>query len=88
MTENNVKVNYSDLVSLGFKKVNCEDDLAHLTQYGYPYFFLLYGEDGDTVSMEWSPTDREVTLYINSHTYRKGISLDEVKDIIKMLTDE
>lgn len=88
MTENNAKVNYSDLIDLGFKKVKCEDDLAHLNEYGYPYFFLIYGEDGDTVIMEWSPIDREVTLYINSHTYRSGISLDEVKQVVKLLETE
>ena len=82
MTAN--KVNYSDLVGLGFKKINFNDSV-HLKQYGYPYFILSYGEVGDTVIMEWSPVSREVNLYINSQTYRKGISLDEVKHIKTML---
>lgn len=84
--EGNIKVNYSDLVKLGFQKVEF-NDLVHLSQYGYPYFILAYGEDDDQVSMEWSPVSREVNLYINTHTYQKGLSLEEVKKIIDMLED-
>lgn len=80
----NTKVNYSDLVELGFKKMDI-DDCVHQSQYGYPYFILTYGEEGDQVSMEWSPVSREVNLYLNSHTYQTGLSLDEVKRIIYML---
>lgn len=80
----NTKVNYSDLVELGFKKMDI-DDCVHQSQYGYPYFILTYGEEGEQVSMEWSPVSREVNLYLNSHTYQTGLSLDEVKRIIYML---
>lgn len=80
----NRKVNYSDLVELGFKKMDI-DDCVHQSQYGYPYFILTYGEEGEQVSMEWSPVSREVNLYLNSHTYQTGLSLDEVKKIIYML---
>lgn len=80
----NRKVNYSDLVELGFKKMDI-DDCVHQSQYGYPYFILTYGEEDDQVSMEWSPVSREVNLYLNSHTYQTGLSLDEVKKIIYML---
>ena len=82
MTTN--KVNYSDLVEIGFKKIDFNDNV-HLKQYGYPYFILSYGEVGDTVIMEWSPVTRQVNLYINSQTYREAISLDEVKHIKQML---
>lgn len=80
----NTKVNYSDLVEIGFKKMEI-DDCVHQSQYGYPYFILTYGEEGEQVSMEWSPVSREVNLYLNSHTYQTGLSLDEVKKIIYML---
>ena len=83
----NAKVNYSDLVKLGFKKMEI-NDCVHESQYGYPYFILTYGEEGEQVSMEWSPVSREVNLYLNSHTYRSGISLDEVKEIVRLLTTE
>jgi hypothetical protein len=85
--EGNVKVNYSDLVELGFKKVEM-NDCVHLSQYGYPYFILAYGEESDQISMEWSPVSREVNLYINAHTYQKGLSIDEVKNIINMLKEQ
>ena len=85
--ECNAKVNYSDLLELGFEKVAL-DDYVHLSQYGYPYFILAYGKDNDQVSMEWSPVSREVNLYINSHTYQTGLSLNEVKKIIEMLEEE
>ena len=85
--EGNIKVNYSDLVELGFQKVEF-NDFVHLSQYGYPYFILAYGEDDDQISMEWSPVSREVNLYINTHTYQKGLSLEEVKKIIDMLEDD
>lgn len=81
---NNTKVNYSDLVNLGFKKMEINDSV-HQSQYGYPYFILTYGEEGEQVSMEWSPVSREVNLYLNSHTYQTGLSLNEVKKIIYML---
>lgn len=84
MTAN--KVNYSDLIDLGFEKVEF-NDVNHLSQFGYQYFILTYGEE-DQVSMEWSPVSREVNLYINSHTYQTGLSLEEVKNIIEMLTEE
>jgi hypothetical protein len=84
--EGNAKVNYYDLLDLGFKKEYL-NDFVHLSQYGYPYFVLAYGNENDKVSMEWSPVSREVNLYINSHTYQRGLSLDEVKKIIKMLED-
>ena len=89
MVENNTnkKLNYSDLVELGFNRVDFNDHV-HLSHYGYPYFILAYGEEDDQVSMEWSPVTREVNLYINSHTYQKGLSLNEVKNIIDMLNDE
>lgn len=86
MTEKNNKVNYADLLELGFKKVNCSDDRAHYHQYGYPYFFLSYGND--MIIMEWSPTDREVNLYLNSHLYQKGLTLDEVKKVIYCLSTQ
>lgn len=86
--ENSVKVNYSDLVALGFKKVDCRGDHVHLSQYGYPYFFLAYGEEGDQVTLEWSPVDRNVNLYLNSHTYQTGLTLSEVKKIVNMLKDD
>ena len=85
--EGNIKVNYSDLVELGFQKVEF-NDFVHLSQYGYPYFILAYGEEDDQISMEWSPVSREVNLYINTHTYQKGLSLEEVKKIIDMLEDD
>lgn len=87
LEEKNVKVNYSDLVELGFKKVELRD-CVHFSQYGYHYFVLAYGEETDKISMEWSPVDREVNLYINAHTYQRGLSLDEVKKIINMLSDD
>lgn len=80
----NAKVNYSDLVELGFKKMEINDSV-HQSQYGYPYFILTYGEEGEQVSMEWSPVSREVNLYLNSHTYQTGLTLDMVKKIIYML---
>jgi hypothetical protein len=88
MVENNAKVNYSDLIELGFKKINCSSDAVFLSQYGYPYFFLAYGEEGDQVTLEWSPIDRNVNLYLNSHTYQSGLSLSEVKKIVNMLKDD
>ena len=88
MVENNTKVNYSDLIELGFKKINCSGDAVFLSQYGYPYFFLAYGEEGDQVTLEWSPVDRNVNLYLNSHTYQTGLTLSEVKKIVNMLKDD
>ena len=85
--EGNVKVDYSDLVELGFKK-NYLDDCVHLHQYGYRYFVLAYGDCDDKVSMEWSPISREVNLYINTHLYQSCLTIDEVKNIIDMLEDE
>ena len=83
------KVNYQELVELGFKRVEMSDDTVHYKQYGYPYFILAYGEDGvDQITMEWSPVNQEVNMYINSQTYQKGLSLDEVKDIVKMLKEK
>ena len=88
MVEENNKINYSDLIELGFQRADYPDSV-HFHQYGYPYFYLVYGDGNkDKISMEWSPTSREVNLYINTHTYRKGISLDEVKNIIDFLEDE
>ena len=88
MVENNAKVNYSDLIELGFKKINCSEDKVFISQYGYPYFFLAYGEEDDQVTLEWSPVDRNVNLYLNSHTYKTGLSLSEVKKIVNMLKDD
>ena len=83
------KVNYEELVELGFKRVEMSDDIVHYKQYGYPYFILAYGEDGvDQITMEWSPVNQEVNMYINSQTYQKALSLDEVKDIVKMLKEK
>lgn len=87
ITNSYVKVNYSDLIELGFKKVEISD-CVHFSQYGYPYFILAYGEEDGKVSMEWSPVTSEVNLYINSHTYQTGLSLDEVKRVIYMLEDD
>jgi hypothetical protein len=87
ITDSYVKVNYSDLIELGFKKVEISD-CVHFSQYGYPYFILAYGEEDEKVSMEWSPVTREVNLYINAHTYQTGLSLDEVKRVIDMLKDD
>lgn len=87
ITDSYVKVNYSDLIELGFKKVEISD-CVHFSQYGYPYFILAYGEENEKVSMEWSPVTREVNLYINAHTYQTGLSLDEVKRVIDMLKDD
>ena len=88
MVENNTKVNYSDLIEIGFKKINCSEDKVFLSQYGYPYFFLAYGEEDDQVTLEWSPMDRNVNLFLNSHTYQTGLSLSEVKKIVNMLKDD
>lgn len=83
------KVNYQELLELGFKRIEMSDDKVHYKRYGYPYFILAYGEDGvDQITMEWCPVDREVDLYINSHTYQKALSLDEVKNIVKMLKEK
>lgn len=87
LKENDVKVNYSDLEDLGFERIEMSN-CVHMSQYGYPYFILAYGEENDKVSMEWSPVNREVNLYINAHTYKTGLSLDEVKRIIDMLKDD
>ena len=80
-----VKVNYSDLVDLGFVKVDMSEDCVHLSQYGYPYFILAYGKDDDQVCMEWSPVSREVNLYLNHQIYQTGLSLEETKRIVEML---
>ncbi len=82
------KINYSDLLQLGFKRIECEDDICHKMQYGYPYFFLSYGEENDQVSMEWSPTTREVNLYLNSQIYQSTLTFDEVRHIVEMLEAE
>lgn len=86
-TESNVKVYYIDLIELGFKKVEFNDSV-HFYKYGYPYFILTYGEENDKICMEWSPVNSEVNLYINRHTYKTGLSLDEVKNIVYMLKDD
>ena len=86
INERNTKVNYSDLIELGFKKEYLTD-YVHEAQSGYPYFILAYGEDTDQVCMEWSPVSREVNLYINAHTYQKGLTLDEVKNVVDMLSE-
>lgn len=80
----NVKVDYCDLVDLGFKKMDIDDNV-HMMQYGYPYFILTYGEENDQVSMEWSPVDKEVTMYINSQTYKRGLTLEEVEKLVNMI---
>jgi hypothetical protein len=85
MEEN--KVNYSDLLSLGFERIDFNDKV-HLSQYGYPYFILSYGNSDDILCMEWSPVSREVNLYIKAQTYRTGISLEEVKHIVKLLESD
>ena len=83
------KVNYQELIELGFERVEMSDDNVHYKRYGYPYFILAYGEDGvDQITMEWSPVNQEVNMYINSQTYQKALSLDEVKDIVKMLKEK
>lgn len=87
MVKENNKINYADLIELGFRRVEFTDNV-HLKQYGYPYFYLIYGEDDDMITMEWSPVDRETNLYLNSQAYRSGISLDEVKEIVRLLTTE
>ena len=81
------KVNYADLVELGFQKMNMEDRV-HLKQYGYDYFILYYGECDDMLYLEWSPVSREVNVYIYAQTYRTGISLEEVKKIVELLKSE
>lgn len=83
----NEKVNYADLVELGFQKMNMEDRV-HLKQYGYDYFILYYGECDDMLYLEWSPVSREVNVYIYAQTYRTGISLEEVKKIVELLKSE
>ena len=85
---NTTKINYSDLLELGFKRIECEEDICHKMQFGYPYFFLSYGEENDQVSMEWSPTTREVNLYLNSQIYQTALTFDDVKKIVKMLEEE
>ena len=87
MIEGNATVNYSDLVELGFRKINITDKI-HEKQYGYPYYVMFYGLDDDQVTLEWSPVDRKCNLYLNAHTYQTGLSLEEVKEIITHLTDE
>jgi hypothetical protein len=82
------KINYSDLLEIGFKRIDCEEDICYQMQYGYPYFFLAYGEEKDQVTMEWSPSTREVNLYLNSQTYQTALTLFEVKKIVKMLEEE
>lgn len=84
MEKNNAKVDYCDLVDLGFKKMDI-DDSVHMMQYGYPYFILTYGEENDQVAMEWSPVDKEVTMYINSQTYKRGLTLEEVEKLVNMI---
>jgi hypothetical protein len=84
MEKNNVKVDYCDLLDLGFKRMEI-DDSVHMMLYGYPYFILTYGEENDQVSMEWSPVDKEVTMYINSQTYKRGLTLEEVKKLVNMI---
>ena len=81
------KVNYADLVELGFQKMDMEDRV-HLKQYGYDYFILYYGECDDMLYLEWSPVSREVNVYIYAQTYRTGISLEEVKKIVELLKSE
>jgi hypothetical protein len=86
--ENSTKLNYSDLLDLGFKKENIRDD-SHFSQFGYTYFILAYGDEAaNQVTMEWSPVSREVNLYLNGHTYQKCLTLDEVKRIVEILEDE
>ena len=83
----NEKVNYADLVELGFQKMNMEDRV-HLKQYGYDYFILYYGECDDMLYLEWSTVSRELNVYIYAQTYRTGISLEEVKKIVELLKSE
>ena len=82
---NLTKINYSDLLELGFKRIDCEEDVCHKMKYGYSYFFLVYGDEGEQVSMEWSPTTREVNFYLNSQIYQTALTLVEVKKIVKIL---
>ena len=35
--------------------------------------------------MEWSPVDKEVTMYINSQTYKRGLTLEEVEKLVNMI---
>lgn len=76
-----MEINYKDLIDLGFKRIECKDEIF-FNKYGFKYFFLSYNKG--PIGFNWSSTTRKTAMYINNRYY-KDVKLEEVKKIIPLL---
>lgn len=76
-----MEINYKDLIDLGFKRIECKDEIF-FNKYGFKYFFLSY--NNGSIGFNWGAITREVAMYINN-IYYKNVNLEELKKIINLL---
>lgn len=79
------EIDYQDIVSLGFKKMESKDDIWE-AEYGYPYFIMVLKLDSDRWQFDWTPDDRKVALSKNYVPMKKNLTLEEIEWFIELLT--
>lgn len=78
------KHTYKSVIALGFKRDESALYNVFFDKNGYKYFFCAY-KINRKYSLEWDCESRLVTLYKEHKTFKKDLSIDEIKEYIKLL---
>ncbi len=74
---------YSDILNLGFKRESMNDSVF-FKQYGFECFYLDL-KISKKYSLSWDCITHNVTLYKNSNTFKKDLSMEQIKEYINLL---
>jgi hypothetical protein len=78
------KLKFKDAIALGFKKDTNTSDTVFYDKYGFEYF-IVSKKINKIYSMDWDIITHNVTLYKNYKTFKKELSIEQIKEYINLL---
>jgi hypothetical protein len=78
------KIEYKDVIALGFKKDTTPTDEVFYNRYGFNYF-IVSKKLGKIYSMDWDIINHTINVYKNHKIFKSKLTISEVKEYINLL---
>lgn len=78
------KLEYKDVIALGFKKDTTPIDEVFYNRHGFEYFIVSKSLN-KKLSMDWDIITHNINLYKNNNIFKRNLTISEVKEYINLL---
>lgn len=78
------KLEYKDVIALGFKKDTTPIDEVFYNRHGFEYFIVSKSLNKKLL-MDWDIITHNINLYKNNNIFKRNLTISEVKEYINLL---